>query len=72
MKAQILKQPQFQRYPSKNVGTNGGANEFLKAINPVFMSFSEDHSIDPSPPFATTKAARDNHLAAFFIGKPAV
>jgi hypothetical protein len=65
MKAQILKQPQFQRYPSKNGGTNGGANEFLKAINPVFMSFSEDHSIDPSQP--CLKAANGMLLAAFFM-----
>jgi hypothetical protein len=54
----ILKQTQFQRYPSKNGGTNGGANKFLKATDPVFMSFAEDHLIDASPPDAKTKAAK--------------
>jgi hypothetical protein len=37
-------------YPCKNGGTNGGANKFLKATDPVFMSFAEDHLIDASPP----------------------
>ena len=56
-------------YQYLNGGAGGGANRLLKIHFLMFMRIAELLSIDPSPPYDPTKAANNNQLAAFFIGK---
>ena len=53
-------------------GYRWGYKFYLKVKNALFIWLFRLLSIDPSPPNANLKAARFNHLAAFFLGKSRV
>ena len=53
-------------YQRQTGGTGGGTKPDFKDVNLAFMRVSRHHSIDPSPN-PCLKAAKNNHLAAFFV-----